>query len=76
MALAVIRSRVILFAMKKNDDQICVKLSRPLRVELEDEAAAQSRSLSNLIRTLLINHTAQRITERNTADEPAKDIAA
>jgi hypothetical protein len=50
--------------MKKNDDQICLKLSRPLRAELEAEAAARQRSLSNLIRTVLIDHTAQRIAER------------
>jgi hypothetical protein len=49
--------------MVRNDAQVCLKLSGPLRAALEDEAAARQRSLSNLIRTVLIDHTAQRIAE-------------
>jgi hypothetical protein len=50
--------------MKRNDAQVCLKLAEPLRATLEDEAAARGRSLSNLIRTILLAHATQRITER------------
>jgi hypothetical protein len=50
--------------MKKNDAQVCLKLSGPLRAALEDEAAAESRGLSSLVRKVLIDFAAKRITER------------
>jgi predicted HicB family RNase H-like nuclease len=52
--------------MKRYDDQVCLKLAGPLRAELEAEAAAHQRSLSSLIRTVLINHAAQRVVDRET----------
>jgi hypothetical protein len=48
--------------MRKNDAQVCLKLSGPLRGQLETEAAVCGRSLSNLIRQILIEHTARRMT--------------
>jgi hypothetical protein len=47
--------------MKRNDAQVCLKLAGPLRAALEAEAAARGRSLSNLIRLILIDHETQRI---------------
>jgi hypothetical protein len=57
--------------MKKQDEQICLKLARPLRLALEDEAASESRGLSNLIRRILIEHAAKRISERAGAEAGA-----
>jgi hypothetical protein len=53
--------------MKKQDNQVCVKLSGPLRAVLEDWAAAESRGLSSLIRRLLINAAAQRVVDHSGA---------
>jgi predicted HicB family RNase H-like nuclease len=53
--------------MKKRDDQITLRVAGQLRAALEDEAAAQSRGLSNLIRKILIDHTSQRVTDRATS---------
>jgi hypothetical protein len=53
--------------MKKLDNQVCLKLAGPLRSALEAEAAAHGRSLSNLIRVVLVEHVAQRIVERGNA---------
>jgi len=50
--------------MKRSDDQVTLRLAGTLRAALEDEAAARGRGLSNLIRAILIEHVAQRITER------------
>jgi hypothetical protein len=47
--------------MKKQDSQVCLKLAGTLRAHLEEEAVTRRRSLSNLIRQILIDHTAQRI---------------
>ena len=52
--------------MKKHDDQICLKLPRQLRAELEDWAAAESRSLSSLIRRQLVELAAHRVVSRKT----------
>jgi hypothetical protein len=54
--------------MKRNDAQVCLKLSGVLRAVLEAEAAERGRSLSNLIRQVLVAHSAKRITERAGAD--------
>jgi hypothetical protein len=53
--------------MRKNDAQVCLKLSGPLRTALEDWAAAESRSLSSLIRRQLVELTAHRILSREAA---------
>jgi hypothetical protein len=50
--------------MKRFDDQVCLKLAGPLRSALESEAAERGRSLSNLIRKILIEHSAQRVVAR------------
>jgi hypothetical protein len=52
--------------MKRYENQVCLKLAGPLRAALEDEAAAQSRSLSYLIRQILIQHVAQRVIDHKT----------
>lgn len=54
--------------MKRNDDQVCLRLAGPLRAVLEAEAAERGRSLSNLIRQVLVAHSAKRITERTGAE--------
>ena len=54
--------------MKRNDAQVCLKLAGPLRMALEEEASARGRSLSNLIRFVLIDYAAKRITERASAE--------
>jgi hypothetical protein len=53
--------------MKKNAAQVCLKLSGTLRAALEDEAAAESRGLSSLVRKVLVEHAARRIVSRETA---------
>jgi hypothetical protein len=47
--------------MKLRDDRVGVRLNGTLRAHLEDEALASGRSLSNLIRKILIDHTAERV---------------
>jgi hypothetical protein len=54
--------------MKRRDDQITLRVAGTLRTALEAEAAAESRSLSNQIRKILVQHTAQRITERAASE--------
>jgi hypothetical protein len=54
--------------MAKQSEQICLKLAPTLRTALENEAAAESRGLSNLIRKILIDHATRYITERAGAD--------
>jgi hypothetical protein len=53
--------------MTRNNSQICMKLAGELRASLEAEAAARGRSLSNLIRQILIAHAAERITQSASA---------
>lgn len=57
--------------MKQRDDQIHVRLSGTLRAHLEDEALAHGRSLSNLIRVILIDHTAERVAAAATSQREA-----
>jgi Ribbon-helix-helix protein, copG family len=47
--------------MQRYDDQVCLKLAGPLRAALEEEAAARGRSLSNLIRAILLEHATKRV---------------
>lgn len=44
--------------MKRNDDQITLRVAGPLRQQLAADAAARNRSISNLIRKILIDHYA------------------
>ena len=44
------------------DHQIVLRIAEPLREILESEAAADSRNLSSLIRKILVDHAAHRIT--------------
>jgi hypothetical protein len=57
--------------MKRFDNQVCLKLAGPLRAHLEDEARERSRSLSNLIRQILINHTTERVAASATNQQKA-----
>jgi hypothetical protein len=52
--------------MKKCDQQVCLKLAGTLRAELEREAAVHGRSLSSLIRRILIEHASQSVVDRAT----------
>jgi predicted HicB family RNase H-like nuclease len=51
----------------RRDDQITLRVAGPLRAALEAEAAEHGRSLSNLIRHILISHAAERVAERQIA---------
>jgi hypothetical protein len=53
-------------SMKKCDQQVCLKLAGTLRAELEREAAVHGRSLSSLIRRILIEHASQSVVDRAT----------
>jgi hypothetical protein len=50
--------------MKRRDDQITLRVAGTLRTALEDEAVAQSRGLSNLIRKILVDYASKRVIER------------
>jgi hypothetical protein len=45
------------------DQQVCLKLAGPLRSAVEADAATRERSVSWVIRKILINHYAQRVAE-------------
>jgi hypothetical protein len=62
-----VRSSGIFRCMKRYEKQVCLKLAGPLRAALEDEAALRGRSLSNLIRAILIAHTTKRVVEQEAA---------
>jgi hypothetical protein len=49
---------------KRFNEQVCLKLAAPLRNSLEEEAAARGRSLSNLIRHALVEHSARWMVAR------------
>jgi hypothetical protein len=53
----------------KRENQICLRLAGTLRAHLEDEAAECGRSLSNLVRHILIQHSAQRVAAAATATQ-------
>jgi hypothetical protein len=59
---------------KRYDNQVCLKLAGPLREALEVEAMARGRSLSNLIRTVLLAHATKSVVER-IADIPLEKAA-
>jgi hypothetical protein len=50
--------------MKRRDDQITLRLAGQLRAALEDEAAAEARGLSSLVRKILLDHASSRISGR------------
>jgi hypothetical protein len=50
--------------MKRNDNQITLKLAGTLRAELEEAAAAENLGLSGLIRAVLIEYAMKRVTTR------------
>jgi predicted HicB family RNase H-like nuclease len=47
--------------MRKRDDQITVRIAGALRAHLEQEARARGKSVSWLVRRVLIEHTAERV---------------
>jgi uncharacterized protein (DUF1778 family) len=55
---------------KVRDDQINIRVSSTLRQELEDAAATDGRGLSGLIRMVLIQWAAQRVTDRASTGAP------
>lgn len=60
--------------MIQRDAQITLRVAGELRAMLEAEAAARGRSISKLIRSILIAHAAQRVA--SGADElPMKKVA-
>jgi hypothetical protein len=70
----VLPSGVILLAMKRYENQVCLKLAGPLRAALEDEAKARGRSLSNLIRAILLEHISGRVVS-GVAEIPMERVA-
>lgn len=58
--------------MKKRDDQITLRVAGTLRAELEAAASADEMGLSGLVRKVLIDFAAKRITERTGADVGAR----
>jgi hypothetical protein len=63
---------------KRFNEQVCLKLAGPLRSRLEEEAAARGRSLSNLIRYVLVEHSAKwavAMERARAVDPPAAEGA-
>jgi hypothetical protein len=57
--------------MKKQihyEDQLVVRIARPLRAELESAAQDDGRVLSNQIRKILIDFAATRVLDRETGE--------
>jgi hypothetical protein len=52
--------------MKKRDDQITLRIPGTLRAALENEAAAEARSLSGLVCKVLVDFATARIVSRET----------
>ena len=59
--------------MRRRDDQICLRIAGTLREQLDAEAAERARSLSNLIRLILIEHSSTRAAARVTSAEAATE---
>jgi uncharacterized protein (DUF1778 family) len=49
---------------KIRDDQINIRISRPLREVLEDAASADERGFSDLVRRVLIDYAAKHLASR------------
>jgi hypothetical protein len=56
---------------KRFDEQVCLKLAGPLRQAVEADAASRERSVSWMIRQVLVNHYAQHLTAGAGADAGA-----
>ena len=52
----------------KRDDQIVIRVAKPLRAELESAAQEDGRELSNQIRKILIDFATRRVIDRNSAE--------
>jgi hypothetical protein len=53
--------------IQHRDEQLVIRLARPLKRELEEAALRQlRRSTAALVREILVDWAAQRITERTT----------
>jgi hypothetical protein len=61
--------------MKRLNEQVCLRLARPLRNSLEQEAAARGRTLSNLIQQILVAHSAKWNVKRARAATEQRSAA-
>jgi metal-responsive CopG/Arc/MetJ family transcriptional regulator len=61
--------------MRKQNRQICIKLSDTLLAHLDDEARMRGRSVSNLIRRVLQDH-AQEYAVHTLTGQAAEHIAS
>jgi hypothetical protein len=52
-------------ASHHRDEQLVIRLARPLKRELEAAAEERRRSTADLVREILVTWAAQRMTERN-----------
>jgi hypothetical protein len=53
------------------DGQICIRVSRALRSELEAAAQDDGRGIADEIRRVLVDYAAKRITDRASASTEA-----
>ena len=53
---------------RRRDDQITLRVPATLRSELEAAASADDRSLSDIVRAVLIDYATKRITARAGAE--------
>ena len=58
-------------ATQHRDEQLVVRLARPLKRELEGAAAEERRrSTADLVRTILVDRAANRMIERTSHEAP------
>jgi hypothetical protein len=57
--------------MTKLEEQIVVRIAKPLRDELESAARADGRPLSNQVRKILIDFATSRVIGRASAERAA-----
>jgi uncharacterized protein (DUF1778 family) len=55
--------------MKRRDDQITLRIPATLRSELETAADDDDRSLSDIVRAVLIDYATKRVVERGDVVE-------
>jgi acyl dehydratase len=53
------------------EDQIVIRISRPLQAELEAAAVADGGGLSSIVRRVLVAWATQRVVERSPRDSEA-----
>jgi hypothetical protein len=53
--------------MQKLEEQLVIRVAKPLRDELESAAREDARPLASYVRRLLIEHATARVTERAEA---------